>query len=1025
MADSATVGILRTLLTMDTSSYDAGAKKAAAGAEFVKRHVEGLKQEVQKLSPLSERMVKSLGGDKLLYTANSMTAAVQKLGGAHKLTDAEQTKVNRTLDAALQKYKLLGQEAPRAMVDLERATRRAEAPTNTLKASVVALGAAAGMMAAQLAGTALRAVINLGREAIETAGKLVDLSQQTGLSTTTLQRMDAVAGQTGTTIDVLANAAFKLSNRISGGGDSVRAAVQALGLDFEALRKQKPDQQFESTIVALGKMQNATVRNDAAVELFGIRLAKTALGAARDYEAIANAAQISSEAQLQALDVIGDRLDKAEKDFKATTRGMLADALFVADEVNKLSLGEFLLQGAISLNPQNFARLLAERGKARATVAAQQKAATEEVKEETQVQKDYVKALAEARGELSKLDAAERRQIQAAKELGTSQEDLVEMLIRFGVTSKNAEAALALYSDSTKVATKGTNALERASNQAAEAAQRLSDHFFGEDLKQRALEAVSVIGNVSNVTIMTADAQRELANVLMQAVVAWDANGQAIPRNVLALLSAIRATKTMREELEALQAVPLGNQTLPPAPFIDTELQMLDHIGKQFAQMDKAASDWRQHMNFIGERLMEDEAAQMEERKRRWQEFHEFVQGIFAPLVGGVGEAIGDLFFGESQQDPRKKRGILSAEEYTRSLREFESRWERFLGRIGKAFKDMLGNLLSMFVNEFLKGMVRALAGTALGQAVGNWIAKGLGIAGGVFGGGAPGGLLGAGGTVAAGALGIGGAAALPGAAAAPTVAALLGAPPVAAAAAGGSAAAGGGAAAGGAAAGAGGGAAAGLMAALPWAGIALGSYGLIKSKGFAGNIASGALTGASIGTLILPGVGTAVGAAIGAAAGAIKATFHKVFGGPDDMDRIREARKLTQQGVPVSKLPDWIRNDESTMKRIREGRLFDTFGGFAFGGKFGWGDFAGMRPPDPLPAISPVGLSMTQQASSERANTLGHSQPVVINNYISTIDAKGVRDFVRSRDFTTSISRAVEDNTNGMTSRWTRALRR
>jgi hypothetical protein len=214
-------------------------------------------------------------------------------------------------------------------------------------------------------------------------------------------------------------------------------------------------------------------------------------------------------------------------------------------------------------------------------------------------------------------------------------------------------------------------------------------------------------------------------------------------------------------------------------------------------------------------------------------------------------------------------------------------------------------------------------------------------------------------------------------------------------------------------------------MAALPWAGIALGSYGLIKSKGFAGNIASGALTGASIGTLILPGVGTAVGAAIGAAAGAIKATFHKVFGGPDDMDRIREARKLTQQGVPVSKLPDWIRNDESTMKRIREGRLFDTFGGFAFGGKFGWGDFAGMRPPDPLPAISPVGLSMTQQASSERANTLGHSQPVVINNYISTIDAKGVRDFVRSRDFTTSISRAVEDNTNGMTSRWTRALRR
>jgi hypothetical protein len=962
MADSATVGILRTLLTMDTSSYDAGAKKAAAGAESVRRQIDGLKGEVQKLTPLSERMVKSFGGDKLLYTANSMTAAVQKLGGAQKLTEAEQARVNRTLETAIQKYRQLGQQAPQAMVDLERQTRKTADAKQYLTGKVVALGAAAGLMASQLAGAALRAVIQLGREALDTAGKLVDLSQQTGLSTTTLQRMDAVAGQTGTTLDVLANAAFKLTNRISGGGGSVRAAIADLGLDFNKLKQQKPDEQFETTIIALGKMENATVRNDAAVELFGNKLANAALGAARDYATIAEAAKISSDAQLQALDVIGDRLDQFEKDFKATTRNIFADILFAADEVNKLSsqLKLLALAGVNPINLPQAIRLFGNLGEARAAVTKQQQQATQVTKTENEALKDYAKQLSDAQAELKKLDASERRQLDAARKMNAETEVQIDMLVNFGVSSKHAEAALSLYTDSTKTASKGTNEFERALKQAAEAAQRLREHVFGDDLKEKAVAISQAVGNVANVSKLTADMQRELANALMQAVVAWEANGQAIPHTVTALLSAIRATKTMREELEALQAVPLGNQALPPAPFIDTEMEMLDHVGKQFQQMDKAASDWRQHMNFIGERLMEDEAAQMEARKRRWQEFHEFVQGIFAPLVGGVGEAIGDLFFGESQQDPRKKRGILSAEEYTRSLREFESRWERFLGRIGKSFKDMFGNLLSMFVNSFLQGMVRALAGTALGQAVGNWIAKGLGLAGGVFGGGASGGLIGAGGTAVAGALGIGGAAALPGAAAAPTVAALLGAPPVAAAAAGGGAAA----------SGAGGGAAA------AGAGIGL-TTGLATAGAFAAPFVASWILNA-------------------------------VFGGGNGARVFREMAE--RHGFHVRPAPAAVLERE----RLEANRP-QTSLSFA----------RRLSAPDPLPAISPVGLSMTQQASSERANTLGHSQPVVINNYISTIDAKGVRDFVRSRDFTTSISRAVEDNTNGMTSRWTRALRR
>ena len=64
MASAATIGILRAMLTMDTSSFDKGAKKAAQGTTALEKEVEGLTTEVKKLTPQAERMVKAFGGDR-------------------------------------------------------------------------------------------------------------------------------------------------------------------------------------------------------------------------------------------------------------------------------------------------------------------------------------------------------------------------------------------------------------------------------------------------------------------------------------------------------------------------------------------------------------------------------------------------------------------------------------------------------------------------------------------------------------------------------------------------------------------------------------------------------------------------------------------------------------------------------------------------------------------------------------------------------------------------------------------------
>lgn len=61
----------------------------------------------------------------------------------------------------------------------------------------------------------------------------------------------------------------------------------------------------------------------------------------------------------------------------------------------------------------------------------------------------------------------------------------------------------------------------------------------------------------------------------------------------------------------------------------------------------------------------------------------------------------------------------------------------------------------------------------------------------------------------------------------------------------------------------------------VPLAGAALGAYGLIKGGSTASNLLNGAESGASIGTMIVPGIGTLAGAGIGALVGGIRSLFH------------------------------------------------------------------------------------------------------------------------------------------------------
>lgn len=82
------------------------------------------------------------------------------------------------------------------------------------------------------------------------------------------------------------------------------------------------------------------------------------------------------------------------------------------------------------------------------------------------------------------------------------------------------------------------------------------------------------------------------------------------------------------------------------------------------------------------------------------------------------------------------------------------------------------------------------------------------------------------------------------------------------------------------------------LGKAIPIAGAATGLYGMLQNKGLGSNMLSGAGTGASIGSMIVPGLGTAIGGGLGALAGGLESLFS---GGKPD------ANELAGRGAQTS----------------------------------------------------------------------------------------------------------------------------
>ena len=398
------------------------------------------------------REIERFSGQQISVEAARMAEAVERVGGVSKLTEAEVARVAGVVDEFAGKMRVLGNEVPPNIAALQGELERLGTTNGKTAGLMAGFGKAAAALGPVLpiasVGAATMAVIGFAAASVKAAGDVLDLSNKLGVSSDFIQELRQVANQTGSTVEAFTDATFKLGINVSKGSEAARDAVKALGLSYEELKRQSPEEQYRRTIAGLEQVEVVTERNRLGQALFGKQWAEIAAAVAEGHTKIAQAARISSRAQLEALDEAGDAWQQLKDDVHAFSTGMMGDLLRFAKMARtgfdgftdaqrqelaaRLGAGEDVTQLIRDFEAANrAAQAAADSARAASTAGA---AAAE----------DFVARLAAAQREAAQLRAGDTAQLDAA--LALNEQSLTDIADQFGVS----EQALRLYQESTR-----------------------------------------------------------------------------------------------------------------------------------------------------------------------------------------------------------------------------------------------------------------------------------------------------------------------------------------------------------------------------------------------------------------------------------------------------------------------------------------------------------------------------------------------------------------------------------------------
>lgn len=308
-----------------TARFEADFSSFVSAARAAEGSLSKLMQAAGVTEGRVESLARSFSGSSMIKEALATVQAVEKIGGASKLTGAELERVNRITTQALEKMKLLGIEAAPELQRLADATKRVEPAMTSAAAGTGALRNALSGLAVYLGPAALiGAFVAFAKGALEAGDALVKASDKTGITIDALQQLQFIADQSGNSLDDVTAAITQMQNRLASDDKSAVAAVDRLGLSLQQLKGLEPDQQFVAIAEAIGKIPDPMTRTQLAMDVFGRKGAEILPTMRADIARLADEAPRMSAAAARGLDDFGDMMSKIWLSLKNVTGEVLA-----------------------------------------------------------------------------------------------------------------------------------------------------------------------------------------------------------------------------------------------------------------------------------------------------------------------------------------------------------------------------------------------------------------------------------------------------------------------------------------------------------------------------------------------------------------------------------------------------------------------------------------------------------------------------------------------------------------------------
>jgi hypothetical protein len=472
----------------DFSSFQAAVQKAEVS-------LKSMDVGAAKVSASLSKMADSFSGRKVIQDALLSAEAVNKIGGAAKLTASEQAALNAKLTEALAKYKALGMEAPKHLTDLARSTKAASTEIGGMAAGVSKM---LPMLASLGIGLSAGTVIAFGKSMLDSADSIVKMADKTGLALSEVQKLDFIAKQSGNSIEQLSGAIGQMQNRLTEGDEGAVGAVKRLGINLEQLRAASPFEQMETLAQAIAKIPDPAQRSKLAMDLFGRSGIEILPSLVSKFKELGDAAPVMSDKTVKSLDETGDAISRLGGQFR----------VFVAD--------------ALEPYVDHLSRLPEEQARAKRALALLG----------LDVQK-----LAEDWQDLKRaMDAVRQTPIEAPKLPGATTFGKAPAL----VVPKATKEDLRDLEDLVAATTKALLAGSKAAAAYAASLKKMREDFTGVTAVKAAQDLVLALKDVTNIQTLSASHQEQVNKVMGEAIDVFTRTGRVAPQAMRDLWNATR-----------------------------------------------------------------------------------------------------------------------------------------------------------------------------------------------------------------------------------------------------------------------------------------------------------------------------------------------------------------------------------------------------------------------------------------------------------------------------------------------------